>query len=122
MRPSQAKLGSDRLQFYPGVSYRNLLVVRGGGQPVAVLARHPHHPAPRPDSINPVADGYPRGPGGDLLTRLMSESAALLAEHPVNVARRRSGKPPATHIWLWGLGSRAAAGARLPNCTANRGP
>ena len=35
----------------------------------------------------------------------MSDSVGLFAEHPVNVARRASGKPPATNVWLWGLGS-----------------
>ena len=52
-----------------------------------------------------MLDDYPRGPGSDLLNHLMSESVALFAEHPVNVARRAAGKPPATNIWLWGLGS-----------------
>ena len=53
----------------------------------------------------PVWDDYPRGPGSDLLNHLMSESVRLFADHPVNVARRAAGKPPATNIWLWGLGS-----------------
>jgi 2,3-bisphosphoglycerate-independent phosphoglycerate mutase len=52
-----------------------------------------------------VLDDYPRGPGSDLLTRLMSESVGLFAEHPVNVARRAAQKSPATNVWLWGLGS-----------------
>ena len=52
-----------------------------------------------------MLDDYPRGPGSDLLTHLMSESVALFADHPVNVARRAAGKPPATNVWLWGLGS-----------------
>ena len=55
-----------------------------------------------------VLDGYPRGPGSDLLNRLMSESVALFAEHPVNVARRQQGKLPATNVWLWGQGSTPA--------------
>jgi 2,3-bisphosphoglycerate-independent phosphoglycerate mutase len=52
----------------------------------------------------PVIDDYPRGPGSDELTRLMTESGPLFAEHPVNIARRKAGKLPATNIWLWGLG------------------
>jgi 2,3-bisphosphoglycerate-independent phosphoglycerate mutase len=51
-----------------------------------------------------IADDFPRGPGSDLLTRLMAESGELFAEHPVNVARQTSGKSPATNFWLWGLG------------------
>ena len=52
-----------------------------------------------------MLDDYPRGPGSDLLAHLMSESVDLFADHPVNVARRAAGKPPATNVWLWGLGS-----------------
>jgi 2,3-bisphosphoglycerate-independent phosphoglycerate mutase len=51
-----------------------------------------------------VLDDYPRGPGSTLLNRLMSESVALFAEHPVNVRRLAEGKLPATNVWLWGLG------------------
>jgi 2,3-bisphosphoglycerate-independent phosphoglycerate mutase len=35
----------------------------------------------------------------------MGDSVALFADHPVNVARRKAGKLPATNVWLWGLGS-----------------
>ena len=45
-KPSNSRLGSDRLQFYPGVSYRNLLVVRGGGQPAPFSPQTLAHPAP----------------------------------------------------------------------------
>ena len=99
----QDKLGSERMQFFPGVSYRNLLVVRGGGQPAPFSPETSTTP-PHDLTDQPAAGGLPRGPGGDLLGRLMEQSAALLAEHPVNLARRGAGKPPATHIWLWGLG------------------
>ncbi len=29
---------------------------------------------------------------------------ALFADHPVNLARRKAGKLPATNVWLWGQG------------------
>ena len=90
-------------QFYPGVSYRNLLVVRGGKTPAPFTADTRTTP-PHDLTDQSVLEGYPRGPGGDLLNQLMSDSVTLLADHPVNVARRRRGKPPATNIWLWGLG------------------
>ena len=34
----------------------------------------------------------------------MERSRAVLADHPVNQARREVGKRPATQIWLWGQG------------------
>ena len=51
-----------------------------------------------------MLNDYPRGPGSDLLTRLMEQSGDIFADHPVNRARRAAGKSPATNIWLWGLG------------------
>lgn len=100
----QQQLADDRLQFVPGVGYRNLLLYRSAGQaaPFSVDTRTtpPHDLTDRS-----VLDAYPRGPGGDLLNQLMGDSVDLFADHPVNVARRKQGKPPATNVWLWGLGS-----------------
>ncbi len=104
MNAAQEKLGSEELQFYPGVGYRNLLVYRGAGRP-APFSPDTRTTPPHDLTDKSVLDDYPRGPGSDLLTRLMSESVGLFAEHPVNVARRAAQKPPATNVWLWGLGS-----------------
>ncbi len=104
MKTAQEKLGNDRWQFYPGVSYRNLLLYRGAGRP-APFSPDTRTTPPHDLTDKSVLDDYPRGPGSDVLTHLMSESEELFADHPVNVARRAAGKPPATNIWLWGLGS-----------------
>ncbi|MEN6406015.1 MAG: cofactor-independent phosphoglycerate mutase [Thermoguttaceae bacterium] len=100
----QETLGGPQLHFYPGVGYRNLLVYRGSGRP-APFSRDTRTTPPHDLTDQSVLDDYPRGPGSDLLTHLMSESVRLFADHPVNVARRQAGKPPATNVWLWGLGS-----------------
>jgi 2,3-bisphosphoglycerate-independent phosphoglycerate mutase len=104
MKTAQEKLGNDRWQFYPGVSYRNLLVYRGAGRP-APFSPDTRTTPPHDLTDKSVLDDYPRGPGSDVLTHLMSESEEIFADHPVNVARRTAGKPPATNVWLWGLGS-----------------
>jgi 2,3-bisphosphoglycerate-independent phosphoglycerate mutase len=104
MAALQERLGSDRLQFCAGVSYRNLLLYRGAGRP-APFSPDTRTLPPHDLTDQSVLDGYPRGPGSDLLNHLMSESVAVFADHPVNVARRAAGKPPATNVWLWGLGS-----------------
>jgi len=101
LKAAQEKLGSPELQFYPGVSYRNLLVVRG--QP-AIFSPDTRATPPHDLTDKPVLDDYPRGPGSDLLCQLMSDSVGVFGDHPVNAARRREGKLPATNIWLWGLG------------------
>jgi len=104
LETAQAQLGSDRLEFFPGVSYRNLLVYRGAGEP-APFSRHTRSTPPHDLTDRSVLDDYPRGPGSEVLNELMSDTMALFAEHPVNVARRQQGKRPATNVWLWGLGS-----------------
>ncbi|MCE5269131.1 MAG: cofactor-independent phosphoglycerate mutase [Planctomycetaceae bacterium] len=104
LKSVQEKLGSERLEFHAGISYRNLLIYRGEGQP-APFSPDTRGTPPHDLTDKPVLDDYPRGPGCDLLYRLMSETVELFAEHPVNAARRAAGKLPATNVWLWGLGS-----------------
>jgi 2,3-bisphosphoglycerate-independent phosphoglycerate mutase len=105
LKTAQEQLGGDRLEFYPGVSYRNLLVYRGGGRP-APFSPETRTTPPHDLTDKPVAEGRPRGPGSQMLSQLMDDSSAMFAGHPVNVARRSQGKLPATGIWLWGLGRR----------------
>lgn len=100
---AQEVLGGERLQFIPGVSYRNLLIYRGAGAKPP-FSRNTRTTPPHDLTDKSVLDDYPRGPGSDLLNRLMAESAGIFAEHPVNVARRAAGKLPATNVWLWGVG------------------
>jgi 2,3-bisphosphoglycerate-independent phosphoglycerate mutase len=91
-----------RLEFYPGVSYRNILVYRGdAAAPFAASTKtQPPHDIPE----RPVADHLPEGPGAELLRSLMERSRAVLADHPVNRERVAAGKRPATQVWLWGQG------------------
>jgi 2,3-bisphosphoglycerate-independent phosphoglycerate mutase len=104
IRALEEELGSETVQFFPGVSYRNLLVLRGAGGRVP-LSRDTRTTPPHDLTDQSVLDDYPRGPGSDLLNELMSRSVGVFKDHPVNVARRREGKLPATNVWLWGEGS-----------------
>ena len=99
----QQELGSDILEFIPGVSYRNLLIYRGE-QAQAPFSNDTRTTPPHDLTDNPVIHDFPRGPGSDLLSQLMSKSVELFADHPVNQARIANGKLPATNVWLWGLG------------------
>jgi 2,3-bisphosphoglycerate-independent phosphoglycerate mutase len=90
------------LEFVAGISYRNCLVYRNAQADTFSADTKTQPPHDVPDQ--PIADYLPRGPGSDLLRDLMVRSRAVLAEHPVNVARRAAGKRPATQIWLWGQG------------------
>ncbi|MGD9721086.1 MAG: cofactor-independent phosphoglycerate mutase [Pirellulales bacterium] len=100
-------LGEARLEFVPGVSYRNLLIYRGD-KPAPPFTTDTRATPPHDLTDKSVLDDYPRGPGSDLLTQLMSDSVALFAKHPVNVRRRAQGLLPATNIWLWGQGGAPA--------------
>ena len=104
LKSIQETLGSENVQFHPGVGYRNLLIWRNKG-PAVPFSPDTRTTPPHDLTDKSVADGYPRGPGSDLLNEMMSQSLSIFQEHPVNVARRSAGKPPATNIWLWGQGS-----------------
>jgi len=103
LETAQEELGGEHLRFYSGVSYRNLLICRPakGEAPFTVDSRTT---PPHDLTGQSVLEAYPRGPGSDLLTRLMSDCVDLFADHAVNIARRAEGKLPATTVWLWGMG------------------
>jgi 2,3-bisphosphoglycerate-independent phosphoglycerate mutase len=89
------------LELYPGVGYRNLLVVRNGDAVLGSdLSTQPPHDIPD----KPVADFLPKGKGGELLELLMELSQPILSMQSVNQDRRDAGKRDATQIWLWGQG------------------
>ena len=103
LQAAQQHLAGDALEFVPGVSYRNLLLFRGNKRP-APFSYETRSTPPHDLTDKSVADDFPRGPGSDLLSELMSQSVSLFAEHPVNTQRRQNGKLAATNIWLWGIG------------------
>ena len=93
-------LGNDQIHFYPGVSYRNILKLRGQEETLLATCIPPH------DIPNkPVAEFLPYGEGSDILRDLMKRSEAVLKDHPINAKRVSRGDIPATTIWLfWGSG------------------
>lgn len=95
---------NSNLQFVPGVSYRNLMIYRGGASSPSPFATDTRTTAPHDLTDLSVSDDYPRGRGSDMLVDIMQKSAALFADHPVNQKRIAAGKRPATNVWLWGLG------------------
>ncbi len=90
------------MEFVPGVSYRNCLVCRNA--PAGTFSGETKTQPPHDIPEKPIADHLPKGPGSELLRDLMQQSRAVLADHPVNQARRAQGKRPATQVWLWGQG------------------
>jgi 2,3-bisphosphoglycerate-independent phosphoglycerate mutase len=94
----QNAFGSERIRFYPGVSYRHLLVLNGF-EPDSLACTPPHD-----ISGKPWTEHLPSGGGASELISLMERARSILRYNEANKRRIRSGKPPATDIWLWGHG------------------
>jgi 2,3-bisphosphoglycerate-independent phosphoglycerate mutase len=93
----QEELGGEEFHFYPGVSYRHLLVWRGGKDQMQFTPPH--------DLTNQPIEGHlPRGDGAEQLMQLMNSSQMLLHNHPVNARRKQAERLTANSIWLWGHG------------------
>ncbi|MGE3777902.1 MAG: cofactor-independent phosphoglycerate mutase, partial [Pirellulaceae bacterium] len=107
---AQQELTEPYLQYMPGVSYRNLLIFRGGVQ-APPFTRETRTTPPHDLTDKSIRDDFPRGPGSDLLQDLMDRSVGVFAGHAVNARRQAVGQFPATNVWLWGLGK----APRLPS-------
>jgi 2,3-bisphosphoglycerate-independent phosphoglycerate mutase len=97
------KLGNEIIRFYPGVSYRHLLVIKGGKKQLNCTPPHdvPGRPF-RPCLITPETEDA--AATARLLNYLILRSQALLAEHPINIRRKEAGKDMANSIWPWSPG------------------
>lgn len=91
------KLGSNTLKFYPGISYRHIMLWKGGTEDVECT---PPHDITGKD----ISRYLPIGRNANLLKELIFKSMEILKEHPVNRKRVSEGKKPANSIWLWGQG------------------
>ncbi|MDA8744934.1 cofactor-independent phosphoglycerate mutase [Rubripirellula amarantea] len=107
----------SKLEFVPGVSYRNLLIYRGDENTPAPFSNETRSSAPHDLTDLPITDDFPRGLGSNVLVDLMNRSVELFAGHRVNQKRIADGKRPATNVWLWGLGGAPA----LPTFEQNHG-
>lgn len=93
------KLGGAGIRFYPGVSYRNVMVIRNLGLNAKCVPPH--------DIIGKsISKHLPRGIGAERLITLMHASRTILAEHEINHVRIDLKENPANMIWLWGQGKK----------------
>ncbi|MFW5987627.1 MAG: cofactor-independent phosphoglycerate mutase [Methanohalophilus sp.] len=95
MQAIEDELGGD-VHFYPGISYRHLMVAQFGADAVCI----PPHDVVE----DPASDHMPRGDSAEKLQELIRASWDILSEHPVNKKRIEEGKRPANSIWFWGQG------------------
>ncbi|HAM51077.1 MAG TPA: cofactor-independent phosphoglycerate mutase [Nitrospiraceae bacterium] len=97
IRDVNEKLGTSAITFYPGVSYRHLMVWRDGMADIECVPPH--------DIIGKeITDYLPTGSGEEVIRTIMRDSVGILDSHPLNKERVSKGRKPANSIWLWGQG------------------
>ena len=93
----QNEIGSDRFHFYPGISYRHLMVSQIN---LPNLETVPPHDYIGKD-VSKFWERYLQYPE---LQLLLQGAGKLLAEHQLNKQRTERGLFAANGIWLWGEG------------------
>ena len=90
-------LGTETISFYPGISYRHLMVWKGGKD--SMVTTPPH------DILGLEYKSYlPSGEGSAEIISIMEQSREILKDTLINKKRVASKKLPATSLWLWGQG------------------
>jgi 2,3-bisphosphoglycerate-independent phosphoglycerate mutase len=97
MKLIDERLGTEKIRFYPGVSYRNLMISDGGTDMMSTTPPH--------DIIGrEYRPHLPKGDGAAELVEMMERSRIVLADALVNRKRIAAGKFPANFLWFWGQG------------------
>ncbi len=117
-------LGSKDIRFYPGVSYRNLMIIKRRvfeedspnqerllkdkifkkikkeKNAIEKIKCYPPH-----DILNqPYKEFLPQGENAAIIRKITERSRELLENHDINRVRIDLGENPANMIWLWGQG------------------
>jgi 2,3-bisphosphoglycerate-independent phosphoglycerate mutase len=101
-------LQTEKIGFYPGVSYRHIIVWRGGiGETDDTLLLVPPHDI----SGRQIEDYLPEGKSSSVFLDFMLKSDPILRNHPVNAKRVKGGKKPANSIWVWAKALKPALGS-----------
>jgi 2,3-bisphosphoglycerate-independent phosphoglycerate mutase len=95
------KVANDFVRFFAETEYRHVAVIKDSHGFEALSART--HP---PDAVvgAKLEDFFPKGPGDELLKKLMMDAKLLLQDHEINQVRVDLQENPANMVWLWGQG------------------
>lgn len=94
-------LSTDQYKFFPGVSYRHIMILHNGSMNVTLK--------PPYQFIGEELEKYmPKGDFSELFSELIIKSYKLLDNHPINIKRKKDGKQPANMIWIWAEGMLAS--------------
>ncbi len=88
---------TDKIEIIPGVSYRHILIWRGGS---GGLHTYPPHDL-LGKSVWFAFQAYDEEP---YLKEFIIKAIEILEKHPINQRRKMENKPPANAIWPWGQG------------------
>ncbi|MEO0085593.1 MAG: cofactor-independent phosphoglycerate mutase [candidate division WOR-3 bacterium] len=99
------ELGDENVRFYPGISYRHLLVMKQGSAELEFFPPH-DHVGERVEDLMVRPKNEAAQPTAELLNAMIRKSWEFLSGHGVNVARTLAGKDPANSIWFWSAGRR----------------
>lgn len=91
------------IEFYPGVSYRNIVVWRNYPFRNITVTTPPHD-----IQTQKVAHYLPDGDGADILKMIMGESAGIISSSKKIKESKASYKGEPESVWLWGGGRRPA--------------
>ncbi len=95
------KLGNNKMRFFPGISYRHLLLVKRGAE---LNLQNLKCAAPHDVSGQSIKKNLPKGDNAEIIVKLMLDSKELLSNHEINQVRLDLKENPANMIWLWGQG------------------
>lgn len=96
------KLASDFVRFFVGNHYRHIAVLKDSLGLTALSAKT--YPAEEVVG-KPIKSFLPKGPGEELLKKLMYDARLLLQNHEVNQVRVDLGENPANMVWFSGQGT-----------------
>jgi len=93
------------IEFFAGIGYRHLLVLRGKKYSDEIICTPPHDALERPISeILPKKIDERGAKTVQILNDMIIGSKDILSSHPINRKRVGEGKEPANMIWPWGHG------------------
>ncbi len=108
IQEANEKLGSNEIIFYHGVSYRNLVVLRGRYSP-EVICYPPHDYIGRSyRELLVKAKNKEAEKTADVLNSIIINSLRIFENHQVNFLRARQGKDRANMLWPWSPGRKPA--------------
>ena len=99
------------IKFYPGISFKHILVIKDGGLKGGarggVECTPPHdHPGELFTNLLVKPLSVEGQNNAELLNTLILHSQKMLQNHPINKDRINSGKDPANIIWPWSPGTK----------------